>query len=112
MKNLINVSENLEYSWTNNRCVYNIHRKLNLEHTGKIYCVYCQYNRNENRKSNHYGGWDSEKIKYPSWKLSTSNKKQWMGKEKQLRIMCDKKYRWYNNIPEFYYYFKFKSQYK
>lgn len=80
MKNLIHKSVENEYEWTTNRKLYNQHRKRRLEHD-KIKCARCPYNRVENWKGKHYGGTvlegDESDITYPSWKLSTKNRKQW-----------------------------------
>ena len=62
-----------------NRGEFNRAYKDYLETTGKIHCAYCRYNRGENYKGNHYCG-RGEKIKYPNWKLTSKNPKQWMGK--------------------------------
>ena len=70
---------------TANRKVFNYAYKEHLERKGKIRCAWCRYNKGENSTQDWYGGhWNDEindyKIKYPSWKLSTKNRKQWMKK--------------------------------
>jgi hypothetical protein len=45
-----------------------------------IYCSYCAYHRGENQTSKWYGGYISEHVKYPNWKLVSKNRKQWMKK--------------------------------
>jgi hypothetical protein len=48
-------------------------------------CDYCKPHRGCNRR-NHYGGFAHKKLKYPSWKLVSKNRKQWMDKPtKKLR---------------------------
>jgi hypothetical protein len=71
---------------TNNSTVYNRYRKNYLEKKGEIHCSYCQYHRGENRV-NWHGGFIEEgeslkdsNITYPSWKLASKNRKQWMPK--------------------------------
>jgi hypothetical protein len=69
-----------EYKTTTNRSVYNKLRKRYLE--GRyINCSYCKYHKGENITHNFYGGFVGGKIKYPSWKLVTKNRKQWMDKK-------------------------------
>jgi len=75
-----------DYNWTNNRTYYNKLRKYYLEVDGEICCSYCKYNRNENNKGKWYGGYN-KKIKIPNWKLISRNKKQWMGKPKNYKII-------------------------
>lgn len=69
---------------TSNRGEFNRVYKLQLEKKGKIRCSYCKYNRGENKTSNNYGGFDG-KVKYPSWKLVSKNRKQWMKKPIKVR---------------------------
>ena len=73
-----------EYNWTTNRSVYNKRRKLYLEGMYEIYCAHCGYHKCENYDGNHYGGFDKDNLKYPSWKLVTKNRKQWMKKDIQI----------------------------
>lgn len=70
-----------DYDWTTNRNYYNKLRKHYLESVGEIRCSYCKYNKGENSTQNWYGGFEGELIKYPSWKLVSKNRKQWMEKE-------------------------------
>jgi len=70
---------------TSNRKVFNYAYKQHLERTGKISCSYCRYNKGENSTQDWYGGhWNDKKkkykIKHPSWKLVSKNRKQWMKK--------------------------------
>lgn len=46
-------------------------------------CDFCRPNRGCNRRK-YYGGFTNENIKYPSWKLSTKNRKQWMNKSLKI----------------------------
>ena len=66
---------------TANRREFNRAYKYYLEHSGQLRCSYCAYNRGENDTRKCYGGYaDDGGIKYPSWKLTTKNSKQWMDK--------------------------------
>jgi septin family protein len=67
-----------EFKNTTNRKVYNQARKAHLERTGKIRCSYCKYNHGENKTTKTYGGFEDENPTFPSWKLISKNKKQWM----------------------------------
>ena len=76
---------------TNNRAVYNRARKDWLE-TGAalIHCSYCQYHRGENRTT-YYGGFKESNstrsaINYPSWKIASKGRKQWMGKNRVVEV--------------------------
>jgi len=74
---------------TTNRKVFNYAYKEHLERTGKIRCVWCRYNKGENSTQDWYGGHWSDKfgnydIKYPSWKLVSKNRKQWMKKPSKI----------------------------
>lgn len=64
---------------TTNRYVYNRTRKVYLESVGKLRCSWCPYHKNENYDGKFYGTC-KEDIKYPSWKLVSKNRKQWMKK--------------------------------
>jgi len=73
--------------WTNNSSIYNKTRKRYLE-TGKglIRCSYCRYHKGDNSRE-WYGGFiesgetfKTAKLRFPSWKLASNNRKQWMGK--------------------------------
>lgn len=70
---------------TSNRKVFNRAYKRHLERTGKIRCSYCKYNRGENSTQKWYGcHWNDKMgdydINYPSWKMVSKNRKQWMKK--------------------------------
>lgn len=65
---------------TTNRGEFNRAYKEYLERKGKIHCSYCKYHKNENYTGTWYGGYGTGKIKVPSWKLVSKNRKQWMGK--------------------------------
>jgi hypothetical protein len=72
---------------TNNSSVFRRARKRWLEvGAGLIRCSYCRYHRGENRRE-YYGGFlkedetiENAEIKFPSWKLASKNRKQWMPK--------------------------------
>lgn len=76
----------VEYAETANRYVYNRVRKLALSKEGKIRCGFCPYHKNENQKAKGYGGhqfkhprqFHFKGLNYPSWKLVSKNRKQWM----------------------------------
>lgn len=68
---------------TTNRGEYNRARKAYLESKGEISCGYCKPNRGCNGRKKgkkSYGGFEDEKLKYPSWKLTSKCRKQWMKK--------------------------------
>lgn len=100
MKNLTTVPESNEWEWTTNLTVYNkLHKKRNAK------CAFCAWNCGCNEKnSKWYGGHERYRgrvyansdvskretvipIRYPSWKLATKNKKQWMAKPKKYQIV-------------------------
>jgi hypothetical protein len=66
-------------------------------------CPRCRYHKCENYEGKYYGGYsDYNRITYPSWKLVSKNRKQWM--KKPMNIEAD-----YNNYRnEKYVRFKFK----
>ena len=75
--------ENVELKRTTNRSVYNKLYKKHLERIGKIRCSICAVHRGENDDNKWYGtihSWrnEGEKVRYPSWKLTSKNRKQWM----------------------------------
>lgn len=73
---------------TTNRGEFNRAYKQYLEHRkGGIYCSYCKYHRGENRTTKAYGGYVEESVRYPSWKLVSKNRKQWM--RKPVKIESD-----------------------
>ena len=74
-----------EYDWTNNRSVYNRYHKFYLEVDAKIHCSFCPYHKGENYTGNPYGGFGEKRLKYPSWKLATKNRKQWMKKGLKIK---------------------------
>jgi hypothetical protein len=73
---------------TTNRGEFNRAYKAYLEHSGQIYCSYCKYHRGENSNKKYYGGYrrmnGHMKITYPSWKLVSKNRKQWMVKPMKI----------------------------
>lgn len=87
------------YDWTTNRAYYNKLRKAHLANCGDIHCSYCGYNRGENSKIKYYSI-DADGIpgRYPSWKLVTKNRKQWMEKPYHPEEDYDLKWSsWYGN---------------
>lgn len=77
---------------TSNRKVFNRAYKQHLEKQSKIRCSYCKYHDSENSTSEWYGGrWNNDiddyKIKHPSWKLVSKNRKQWM--KKPIKFIYD-----------------------
>ncbi len=82
---------------TTNRGEFNRAYKFYLEHSGKISCSYCRYNRGENSNQKWYGGYlyDDMEIcrgkrkgtntRFPNWKLVSKNKKQWMEKPIKMK---------------------------
>ena len=74
---------------TTNRYEFNRCRKMYLEQKGKIRCCWCGYHVGENQTNKWYGVYDyGDKIfkRYPNWKLSTKNKKQWMDKSIKTKV--------------------------
>jgi hypothetical protein len=72
---------------TTNRGEFNRAYKFYLEHSGKIRCCYCRYNRGENDRRKCYGGYaDDGGVKNPSWKLTSKNPKQWMDKGVRITV--------------------------
>lgn len=103
MKNLITVSKKEELYWTTSKYVYNKLYKRYLNNIGEIHCDRCPYHKCENYEKKWYGGYERYKnsivryadgslgetyieITYPSWKLVSKNKKQWMHKPKSYQI--------------------------
>jgi len=68
------------YKSTTSRIVYNRSRKIYLESECEISCARCKYHKNENLTTRYYGGNSRIGIRYPSWKLVSKNRKQWMDK--------------------------------
>lgn len=64
---------------TGSRYEYNRLRKEYLTNR-EISCNWCGYHSGENYKGKWYGGYKNSNITYPSWKLVSKNKKQWMKK--------------------------------
>lgn len=62
---------------TDNRRVYNQTLRNYLYNFGV--CDYCKPHSGCNRRE-HYGGFEDDGLKYPSWKLVSKNPKQWMKK--------------------------------
>lgn len=77
---------------TTNRGEFNRVYKRYLEHKKNgIHCSYCKYHRGENKTTKWYGGFiddKNENIRYPSWKLATKNRKQWM--KKGIKVSSEK----------------------
>lgn len=71
---------------TTNSYVYNKLYKRELEQRGKIRCSICAVHRGENDERKTYGStnfWrkeNAERMRHPSWKLVSKNRKQWMNK--------------------------------
>jgi hypothetical protein len=89
--------ERKEYKETTSRYVYNRRRKYVLEADRKIHCACCKYHDNENYSGKHYfidTEVGEEDSRYPSWKLVSKNKKQWMSKKYILKKMV---HRYYGN---------------
>ncbi len=100
----------VEMDITDNRYVYNRSRKIYLEQKGEIHCSRCGYHRGENDERKSYGTlkfwryspspnltiWtpSPKKVRHPSWKLVSKNRKQWM--EKPI-IKVVKKSRWFGD---------------
>lgn len=102
---------------TSNDSVYRKARKRWLETKG-LCCSYCQYHRGENRKE-YYGGHFYEgqtlkegNINYPSWKLASKNRKQWMPKNNVKMNIEFWERRWYWSNRPGYYHVSFKIGYK
>lgn len=92
---------------TTNRSVFNkAYKKYVSSKDG--HCPLCKYNRGENYRGKHYGGYlnDKKQIVHPNWKLVSKNKKQWMKKSMNVEIDRD------NFRNEKYVRFKFKRNKK
>ena len=68
-----------ELETTTNRWLFNrLYKEANAS------CSYCKWHTNDNSTNKLYGGWVSGQFKkgltYPSWKLCSKNRKQWMKK--------------------------------
>jgi hypothetical protein len=73
------MKHSIEFKETTNRYIYNRLYKFRLEKHGKIRCSYCVYHGGDNYDKKWYGTtWKTDKIRHPSWKLATKNRKQWM----------------------------------
>ena len=94
-----------EYWETTNRSLYSKLRKKKLAKSRNgIRCSYCQYHRNENYEGKWYGGKEidgKKNVRFPSWKLATKNRKQWMSKPRTYRIVSEiwKPY-WYGGLTQ------------
>lgn len=70
--------------WTNNSAQYNKAIKFVRDVNCEIRCGLCPYNRGCNCNGKWYGEYPEEKAtrrgRYPSWKLASKNRKQWMKK--------------------------------
>ena len=75
---------------TSNRSVYKKARKIYLEQKRHIRCSICAPHRGENDDRKCYGtlrSWTGgKKVRFPSWKLATKNRKQWNEKPKTYKI--------------------------
>ena len=87
-----------EYQNTVNSTVYNKSRKTYLATSkGAINCSWCKYHKGENREK-YYGGKIADGFErsygltYPSWKLASTNRKQWMPKNK-VEVKASEGYR-------------------
>jgi hypothetical protein len=85
------MKEKREFRTTSNRSVFNKDYKRYLENVGKIFCSRCGYHKGENITHKVYGGFDG--VKYPSWKLASKNRKQWMKKNLKIKKSCH----WYKD---------------
>lgn len=95
---------------TTNRTEFNRSYKEHLNRKGKIRCSYCKYHRGENFTGKWYGGYFNERkndfnVCYPSWKLASKNRKQWM--KKPMTIREEKSIR-YSNSNYYYIEIDFK----
>jgi len=82
-----------EYETTNNRSVYNKLRKSILEKKGEISCSWCGYHRGENSDYKFYNVTIGTKDGiFPNWKLVSKNRKQWMDKSPNLKMVRGKGY--------------------
>lgn len=79
-----------ELHYTTNSKVYNILYKQHLANKGKIKCTFCKFHKSENNTENLYGGWLNNKLKFPSWKLVSKNKKQYEFKKLKYNITTNK----------------------
>ena len=73
-----------ELRTTNNRGVYRKHYRSVLDGYGL--CSFCKPHSGCNLRK-HYGGYKHKSVVYPSWKLVSKNKKQWM--EKPLKVFVE-----------------------
>jgi hypothetical protein len=101
MKNILKLTQNDKFNLTTDRSVYNkIHKNKEASYP------YYRWNRGCNCNSRRfYGGYEHLKnknknnndtyihIKYPSWKLVSKKKKQWIKKPKAYKI-TEKKMRY------------------
>ena len=88
------MSEFIRIRITTNRGEFNRLYKTWLEQHNKIYCSRCKYHKNENRTTKGYGGYADKKVKHPSWKLTSKNKKQWMYKKLNFKPIDSRFYDW------------------
>ena len=90
------IREKLEYYETTNRGLFN--KYYRKECRG---CSICGWHTGCNSDHKSYGGYsgsDGEsRIKYPSWKLVSKKRKQWMEKPKSYEIKRNERlFSWYN----------------
>ncbi len=76
-----------ELKETINSYVFNKLYKKNLEHIKEISCSHCCYHCGENNDTKWYGETYEGDIRYPNWKLTSKNKKQWMLKKLKLKFI-------------------------
>ena len=95
---------------TNNDSVFRRARKRFLEGSPDgICCSYCRYHKGENRHDWYGGfiseedGWSKTKIRFPSWKLASRNRKQWMLKNNVRMIISPARTRSFNRDIEYRY---------
>jgi len=92
-----------EYRTTTNTNVYNKARKKYLATSkGAICCSWCKYHQNENSRKWYGGslpcGFENDwPVVYPSWKLVSKNRKQWMSKN-QVKVTARETYRGHSYI--------------
>lgn len=86
MKNLINMYQNSVKNFETlleSTSDSKIYKRLRKEQTCS--CSYCDFHYNENFREKHYSTCKSiEHLNYPSWKLVSKNKKQYMDKKTEV----------------------------
>lgn len=97
------MKHSIEFKETTNRYIYNRLYKFRLEKHGKIKCCYCPYHRIENDSNKWYGtlfNWNEpdgpyNEVRYPSWKLATKNRKQWMDKKLKKKLRKNPRFEYF-----------------